>query len=344
MNDQDRLGPPPVEPLSDLSWARVERGLWTRMDSDPTRVVSVARSRPWLWAAVPALAFAALALVLFGRGSESPDAGSTGQADGQPMRVVSGAASSAVMFGDAHVTLDADSAVVMSRDLEKQSALLEHGAAWFSIAPRGSRPPFVVVAGDTVVRVIGTRFRVARSDERATVEVDHGIVEVQYRGGTVQLRAGQRWTSQQPSQVVAAEPAVVETATVDEPVVDSKPATRRSDTRRGDTRRTEPSDVKAKSTDAHLLDSEQPEIARTQYERMQALEVRDPAAALAGYLALSRGTTRWAEVALFAASRLAADRHDTRAEGLLKNYLQRFPAGANVDDARELLAHLKGDH
>jgi hypothetical protein len=361
MTDQERLGPPPIEPLSDVSWARLERGLWSRMDNAQTTVTPIVRRRPWIWLAMPALAAAAVAAILFTRTSGAPE-GEPDAQDAQPMRVVSGAAPSAVMFGDAHVTLDAESAVVMSRERDTQSALLEHGAAWFSIAPRGERPPFVVLAGDTVVRVVGTRFRVARSDERATVEVDHGIVDVLYRGSTVKLGAGQRWSSERPSQVFAVEtaslepakPAVPAPASEPAPVDDPKPTTthhtdvRRTDTRPADLRHVQPLDTKDLHTqataDANSLDPKQVESARMQYDRMQALEVRDPAAALAGYLALSRGNTRWSEVALFAAGRLAADRHDPRAEGLLKIYLQRFPGQSNAADARKLLAQLKGDH
>ena len=60
-------------------------------------------------------------------------------------------------------------------------------------------------------------------------------------------------------------------------------------------------------------------------------------AALAGYLALSSGNSAWASVALYAAGRLAADRHDPSARSLLETYLRRFPNGANAGDARDLL-------
>ncbi|HEX7843642.1 MAG TPA: hypothetical protein VF469_39485, partial [Kofleriaceae bacterium] len=70
---------------------------------------------------------------------------------------------------------------------------------------------------------------------------------------------------------------------------------------------------------------------------------KSPDAALAGYLTLARGTSRWADPALFAAARLAVDRHDRRAETLLGIYLQRFPGGANAADARKLLARLKSN-
>ena len=82
---------------------------------------------------------------------------------------------------------------------------------------------------------------------------------------------------------------------------------------------------------------------RAVYDRLAALEPRDPAAALAGYLALARGTSRWADPALFAAARLATDRHDRRAVTLLAIYLQRFPNGANAIDAKQLLTRLQGD-
>jgi hypothetical protein len=81
---------------------------------------------------------------------------------------------------------------------------------------------------------------------------------------------------------------------------------------------------------------------RAEYDRLAAIEFKAPDTALAGYLALARGTSRWADLALFAAARLAADRHDRRAETLLGMYLQRFPGGANATDARQLLARLKG--
>ena len=46
------------------------------------------------------------------------------------------------------------------------------------------------------------------------------------------------------------------------------------------------------------------------------------------------------DASLFAAARLAVDRHDARAETFLSIYLRRFPTGANVEDARQLLARV----
>jgi ferric-dicitrate binding protein FerR (iron transport regulator) len=199
-----KLGRPPVEKLSDVAWARVERGLWSRVDGAGTVTGAVStrefgrlrERRSWRWLALPIAAAAACAIVLFVSRGAQP-----GAPDQEPTRFVSGAAPSAVSFGDAHVELDANTAIETQVEGDKPVALLEHGAAWFSVAPRGELPPFQVRAGDTVVRVVGTRFRVARDGEHADVRVDHGIVEVRYRGRALRLVDGQAWSSDHPVDV-----------------------------------------------------------------------------------------------------------------------------------------------
>lgn len=201
---QENPGRPPVDPLSDVAWARVERGLWARLDGAGT-VTSAATSREitrekrsWSWLAIPLAAAAACALVMFAtRGAPS----AVPAAEPEPARVVSGASPSAVSFGDAHVELAADTAVNMVYDGEQPVAQLERGAAWFEVAPRGDRPPFEVRAGDAIVRVIGTRFRVARDGEHVEVSVAHGVVEIRFRGRVMRLSKGQAWGSDQPDAV-----------------------------------------------------------------------------------------------------------------------------------------------
>lgn len=196
----EKLGRPPVDPMSDVAWARVERGLWSRLDGAGT-VTSAATSRPalrdrrsWVWLAVPVAAAAACLLVMFAtRTTQTPIA-----AEPEPARVVSGAAPSAVSFGDAHVALDANTAIEMQYEGEQPIALVEQGAAWFTVAPRGDRPAFEVRAADATVRVVGTRFRVARSGEHADVSVDHGVVEIRFRGHVLRLSDGQSWSSDHP--------------------------------------------------------------------------------------------------------------------------------------------------
>jgi len=327
MNEHDRLGPPPVEPLSDVAWSRIERGLWSRMDS--TQVVErVRRPRRWIWLAAPALAAAAAAAALV-----LVIGGGSGRAPGEsPARLVSGAAPTTLSYGDVHVTLDANSAVVMDR---AKGALLERGAAWFAVAPRGQRAAFVVTAGDMVVRVIGTRFRVARSGEEAAVQVEHGVVEVQFRGATTRVSAGEEWTSRQPTAVTLAEielePEPARTAPPEPAPAVAAPAPAPS---------AEPKRAVRPDRPAQADDRPAPvDDAAARYHRLEKIEVRDPKAAIDGYLELARRSPRWAEPALFAAARLSADRKEPRARNLLEIYLTRFPSGANVDDARKLLDH-----
>lgn len=280
---------PPVDPMSDLSWARVERGLWPRLDGVAPAAEPKRTRRP-LWVALPAVAVAAAVAVVFAWSFDAPKPLPTPivqpqpQPDELPLRVVSSEGPSSITHGDAHVTLDPESAVVNS----KSTAVLERGGAWFTVAK-----PYVVVAGDAIVRVADARFRVARFAEHVTVEVERGAVELTYQGTNKRLAAGESWSSQAPP-----------------------PAPR------------PPKRAAA-------------EDARAKYERLLALEASDPAAAITGYLELARGHSRWAEISLFAAARLSADRREARARVLLDMYLRRFPNGANAADARQLLERLE---
>jgi ferric-dicitrate binding protein FerR (iron transport regulator) len=278
---------PPVEQLSDVAWARVERGVFSRVESTVThaassRDVGSEKTRGWLWLAVPLAAAAAVALGFFGQ----HEAGQLASSDPEPARVVAGSSPSAVTFADAHITLDAQSAITMDQKAGKPVTTLEYGGAWFEVAPRGDRAPFVVIAGDLNVKVIGTKFRVARSAEHVEVGVDHGIVEVHYQGKLTTLHDHEQWASD---------------------------------------------DLSTLATPNATTPSEADYQAIAQHETIH------------GYLELAHGQGRWAEVAFYAAARLAADQHDVRASALLELYLRRFPSGANATDARQLLTRLKGE-
>jgi hypothetical protein len=331
MSDDIPTEAPPVEPMSDVAWARVERGLMARLDSQAAGVATEVPPprRRWAWIAVPAFAAAAAVIaVLALRGGDEPSHQAPAVAtvpqpergsDAEPSRVVSGDTPSSVSFADAHLTLEANTAIVMTREGGSPSVLVERGSTEFTVAPRKERPPFVVRAGDTVVRVVGTQFRVARFEERVSVAVDHGIVDVVFRGNTVRVGAGQTWHSETPSDVTSTSAAAEPPPVVQEPApVKPVPA--------------------VKAAPKADVDTD-----RATYEKMLALEVRDPKAALAGYLALSRGNSKWSAVALYSAARLAADRGDPRATTFLTIYLRRFPGGANVSDARTLLQRLQGE-
>ncbi|CAN5195281.1 hypothetical protein BH11MYX1_BH11MYX1_53160 [soil metagenome] len=305
---------PPIEPVSDVTWARLEQRVWKSLDTEPASVVEPVRDRRW-WVAAPlavAAAAAIVAVVVLGRTPRH-------EAHERPTRVVSATSSSSISFGDAHITLDAQTAIVMDSHDDAPTVLIEHGAAWFAVEPRGSRPPFVVLAGDTRVRVIGTRFRVARDAERVEVTVDHGTVEIGYHGDLARITNGEHWSN--VPQTAEARPVekLPPTVTPGPPSVVVPPAAR-------------PTPTPTTDRDA------------ARFAELTRLEAAAPEQAMTGYLELSRGAGRWAPIALYAAVRLASDRGDPRARTLLEIYLRRFPTGANADDARQLLAHLKGDH
>ncbi|HEY4244692.1 MAG TPA: FecR family protein [Kofleriaceae bacterium] len=188
-----RLDRPPVEPFSDAAWRRVEVGLWRRVSVAAPPVAPP--SRAW-WLAVPILAAALVVLVL-----AWPSTRSTVVGDGSS-RIVAGDTPSSVSFADAHVALDPHAAVALSRTGTSEITV-EHGAAWFTVAPRDARAPLVVHAAGAAIRVIGTRFRVAVDGERVEVRVEHGTVEVDYHGDRERVTAGQEWHSDAPAQVSA---------------------------------------------------------------------------------------------------------------------------------------------
>lgn len=303
---------PPVEPLSDVAWARVERGLWARMDGalPPERSREQPPRRRWIWVAAPLVAAMAIVfLVTRDRSNEHTPPETT------DVRVVAPAtASTTATFDDAHIELAPASAVVMRRD--RPATILERGAAWFSVAPRVDRPAFTVLAGDTTVRVLGTRFRVARTDERVTVEVDHGRVEVQHRDRVQVVEAKQTWSSDAPERIETIATVLPEPKTP-EPKPEPKPEPR----------------PEPKPRPAGDLDQKK-------FEGLSVLEKSNPQAAITGYLEIAQRGSKWSANALFAAARLAADRKDPRAEALLTSYLKRFPTHANADDARALLRRI----
>ncbi len=75
---------------------------------------------------------------------------------------------------------------------------LERGQAFFSVAHDTTRP-FLVEAGDTQVRAIGTRFDVRRDRDQVRVVLVQGVVEVRKDGGSqappMRLQAGEELTS-----------------------------------------------------------------------------------------------------------------------------------------------------
>jgi ferric-dicitrate binding protein FerR (iron transport regulator) len=190
MSEHER---PPVEPLSDVAWARVERHVFSRMPEGT--VTSAAASRDvhpesrskWPWLAFPLAAAAAAMVAFYGRGVDKAQPVTAG-AEPEPARVVASSSPSAVTFGDAHMMLDAQSAITIAQ----KTVTLEYGAAWFEVG--GS---VAVTAGDLSVKAGTSRFRVARAAEHAKVDVDRGAVELRYHGKLVTVHAHEHWTSEE---------------------------------------------------------------------------------------------------------------------------------------------------
>jgi len=201
----DKLGPPPVEKLSDVAWARVERNVFSRVAEGTVTAAAASReirrdrtpTTKWIWLAVPAAAAAAFALAFFSMNSPQ---GPATQPNEEPSRIVATDSPSRVSFGDTHITLDANSAVVMDQNAGKPTALLENGAATFAVAPRGTRAPFTVLAGDATIRTTNGQFRVAREGEHATVSVDTGSVDIRFRGHEIHVIEKATWSSEQAQQ------------------------------------------------------------------------------------------------------------------------------------------------
>lgn len=75
------------------------------------------------------------------------------------------------------VSLGARSALDIEFEPSVRRVRLRGGEAFFSVTPDPARP-FVVVAGDTAVRVVGTRFNINLHRAQARVVVEEGVVEV----------------------------------------------------------------------------------------------------------------------------------------------------------------------
>lgn len=193
----ERLGPPSVEPLSDLDWARLERLLWVELDAAGSRSVSTGepaqRPRHWLWIGMPLAAAAAAAAFVVTR----PDGGAGSDPHPlavEPARYVSSDSASSLSFGNSYVSLEPQTSVLVSGT----RTLVERGRATFALAPSSIDPAFEVVAGDataSTTHATETKFHVGRDAALVTVVVERGMIELTYHGQTTTLQAGETWTS-----------------------------------------------------------------------------------------------------------------------------------------------------
>ncbi|HEX7598398.1 MAG TPA: FecR domain-containing protein [Polyangia bacterium] len=191
------------------------RRVWARIEDLPLRqALPVRRGRSF---ALPALTGALVAvgvvavlwLVPATRPGHSPDsanqAGSglatasqtepvvirTGPSDQSATPVVTGPGQKArVALNGAAVELDANS--VLSFDLEHRP-LVERGHARFAVPHQAPGTHFAVSAGPYIVTVVGTKFHVGVTDDRVSVDVEEGVVEVSRGARSVRLEKGDSW-------------------------------------------------------------------------------------------------------------------------------------------------------
>lgn len=146
------------------------------------RGVAALWSRPGLAAGgfLTAAAAAAFAFVFMPPMLERPDAAfATPIAETRDVRLPDGSV----------VTLGAHSEIETFYSATERRVRLTSGEAFFDVVHNESLP-FVVEAGGTIIRDIGTKFNVRRSDQRIGVSVAEGVVQVSQRGETA--RAGDR--------------------------------------------------------------------------------------------------------------------------------------------------------
>ncbi len=87
------------------------------------------------------------------------------------------------------VTLNTDTVIDTAFSRSKRIVVLREGEALFAVTHAGGSP-FEVMAGSRVIRDVGTQFVVRRQDERVTVTVVEGAVEVQR---SEQAASGESW-------------------------------------------------------------------------------------------------------------------------------------------------------
>jgi len=127
--------------------------------------------RTWLWSAGAALAaaFVAGAVLL-------PSSGLLGGHDTVYATGV-GERRTVVLEDGTRIEMNASSRLVVGFDRHARHVQLGDAQAFFDVAKDPARP-FLIEAGDTQVRVVGTAFDVRHRDGQVAVNVQRGLVEV----------------------------------------------------------------------------------------------------------------------------------------------------------------------
>lgn len=170
-----------------LLWATASRARFPAAGSAAEPAARRAVAPRWAWAA-GALGSAALAGVLWLNMPWAPS-GDAGRSMVATYKTAVGEPRPVPLPDGSRTELNAASTLRVAYSAERRRVVLERGEGLFEVAKDRHRP-FEVVAGDTVVRAVGTRFLVQRhADGRAEVTVYEGIVEVM-RAGAAEARNG----------------------------------------------------------------------------------------------------------------------------------------------------------
>lgn len=353
-----------VEPLSEQRWARIERSLVARLESQPRheRASEPQRGyfgvRTWL---VAAAAMGALVVLLLAVRS-FPDQVTVDH----PSRITTGESASHLALVGLTLDVEPQSAIVLSPETQQGMLLvLDRGSVVCDVAPRAQDAPLIVQAGAARVRVVGTRFRVTRSGEGATVTVYQGVVEVTSAGETKRVGAGEQWPAPTVSSIPAkstqpenglnesepeenAESAAPELGDESEPRTTPRHAAAArpksgQPVRAGSGTETSPRPANDDSREDESEPKASPRPSpQTVFEQATVLERSDPARASQLYRSLESGSDSWAQNALYARGRLEASRGNrAEARRVLGRYLERFPRGGNAADARAVLRRLE---
>jgi hypothetical protein len=329
---------PPVEPLSAAAWARIERGVFAQLERESrperqatpqrgARVVSFAGVACAL-GAVAAAAVLALGLRAAWEPAALPQAVATAASTG------AAPAASAVATG---VAVDEPALA----PAPSQPRRLEHGAR----VSTGDVAERLLIGDSEVVLASSSELGVQGSDERGwLLELVRGRIDCQVaaradrpdfvtRAGQVEVRVvGTRFSVEHDAgrdTRVSVQEGKVQVRQHDRGLLLAAGESWSGFERPPASRIGSSSAKRAAAADR----------ARARFERATHLESAEPAKALRIYRELSARRGPWAAIALYAAGRLELERGNLgRARTLLKRYVKRYPDGANVSDAKALLA------
>jgi transmembrane sensor len=165
------------------------------------------RQRVWLAAGgLAAAAAVALAVLPFGAIAPASQSFATGKGEHRTVKLADGST----------LELNAGSQLSVTLGRHERRVAMPQGEAVFDVAADKARP-FLIDAGDRVVRVVGTRFDVRRRGDQLSVTVERGVVEVRpagdLAGKVFRLHPGQRLDTAQGAgavQLSLADPQAVE--------------------------------------------------------------------------------------------------------------------------------------